>query len=156
MIKIILLKIWRVLPIWLQNIASRLIRPLFQVYSAAVIFNEQKQILLVKLTYQRLHPWGIPGGGLNYGEKPDDAAVREMFEETGMKVEIKRLLFATTWAPDRVGMYYLCRITEGEFQPSDEVSECGYFSKDNLPDVRPQDVGLINRIFEMVKDDELA
>jgi len=156
MIKIILLKIWRVFPGWLQIVAARIIRPLFQVYSAAVIFNEHKQILLVKLTYQRFHPWGIPGGGLDYGEQPDAAVAREMFEETGMKVDVRKLLFAKTWAPAHVGMYYLCRITEGEFQPTDEVSECGYFSKDDLPDVRPLDIGLIKYIFEVVNDDELA
>src|SRR5512145_607252 len=156
MLKIILLKIWRIFPGWLQNVASRIIRPLFQVYAAAVIFNGQKQILLVKLTYQRFHPWGIPGGGLDYGEQPDEAAVRELFEETGMKVEVKKLLFIKTWVPARIGMYYLCRIREGEFQPSDEVSECGFFSKDNLPDVRPLDVGLIDQIYKMVNGNELA
>ena len=156
MTKIILLKIWRLFPGWLQNIASRLIRPLFQVFSAAVVMNEHKQILLVKLTYQRFHPWGLPGGSLDYGEQPQYAVVREMFEETGITLEIKKFLLARTWTPDRVGMYYLCRIKEGEFQPSEEVSELDYFSKDNLPDVRPLDVGLIKQIYEMVNDDELA
>jgi len=156
MTKTILLKIWRVFPGWLQNVASRMIRPLFQVFAAVVIFNEQKQILLVKLTYQRFHPWGLPGGSLDHGEQPGDAAVREMFEETGIALEIEKLLLVKSWKPDRVGMYYLCRIKEGEFQPSEEVSEIGYFSKDNLPDVRPMDVGLIKQIYEMVNDDELA
>jgi ADP-ribose pyrophosphatase YjhB (NUDIX family) len=156
MLKIILLKIWRIFPNWLQIIAARLIRPLFQVFSAAVIFNEQGQILLVRMTYQRYHPWGIPGGGLDYGEQPEHTVVREMMEETGMKVVVRKLLFAKTWVPARVGMYYLCRITEGEFQPSDEVDMIGYFSKDNLPDVRPLDVGLINHIFEVVNNNELA
>lgn len=152
----ILLKIWRLFPGWLQNFASRLIRPLFQVFSAAVIFNEHKQLLLVKLTYQRFHPWGLPGGGMDYGEQPADAVVREMFEETGITVEIEKFLLAKTWEPARVGLYYLCKIKKGEFQPSDEVAEIGYFSKDHLPDVRPLDVGLIKQIFDMVNDDELA
>lgn len=156
MTKTILLKIWRLFPAWLQNAASRIIRPLFQVFSAAVIFNERGQILLVKLTYQRFHPWGLPGGSLDYNERPEDAVVREMFEETGIRIEIEKFLFAKTWTPDRVGLYYLCRIKEGEFQPSDEVSEYGYFSKDNLPDVRPLDVGLIQQIYELVAHDELA
>lgn len=155
-IKKILLRIWRLFPRWLQNIASRIIRPLFQVYSTAVIFNEQKQILLVKLTYQRFHPWGMPGGSLEYGEQPADTMLREMFEETGMTLEIKKLLLVRTWKPDRVGMYYLCKIKDGTFQPSEEVSELKYFSKDNLPDVRPLDVGLIQEIYEMVNDNELA
>lgn len=154
--KVILLKIWRWFPGWLQNIAARVIRPLFQVFAVAVVFNEKKQLLLVKLTYQRFHPWGIPGGGIEYGEQPEDAVVREMLEETGITVAIKRFLLAKTWTPARVGLYYLCTIRRGDFQPSDEVSEIGYFSKDNLPDVRPLDVGLIHKLFDMVNDNELA
>ena len=156
MLKILLLKIWRVFPGWLQDVLARLIRPLFQVFSAAVIFNEHRQILLVKLTYQRFHPWGLPGGGLDYDEQPEDAVVRELFEETGLTIEIEKFLFVKTWIPARIGLYYLCKIKSGEFNPSDEVSEIGYFSKENLPDVRLLDVGLIKKIFDMVKDDELA
>ena len=156
MIKIVLLQIWRLFPLWLQNVAAWLIRPRFQVFSAAVIFNENKQVLLVKLTYQRFHPWGLPGGGLEYGEQPDQAVARELLEETALTVEIVRFLLARTWTPARVGIYYLCRVTGGDFQPSDEVAEIGYFSRDSLPDVRPLDAELIRRIFDMVNDDELA
>ncbi len=155
MLKVILLKIWRWFPGWLQAVASRLIRPLFQVFAAAVIFNEHGDLLLVKLTYQREHPWGLPGGSLEYGESPEAGVRREVREETGWEVEIEKLLFVKTWAPDRVGLYYLCRIVAGEFQPSDEVSEFGYFSPETLPDVRPLDVELIEQIYEKVEH-ELA
>jgi ADP-ribose pyrophosphatase YjhB (NUDIX family) len=155
MLKIILLKIWRAFPLWMQGLASRIIRPLFQVFAVAVIFNAGKKILLVKTTYNRFYPWGLPGGSLEYSETVENALLREMHEETNLIVEIKRLLFVKTWKPDRVGMYYLCRITDGEFHPSDEVSELDYFSMDNLPDIRSQDVELIKRIYEEV-DYELA
>jgi ADP-ribose pyrophosphatase YjhB (NUDIX family) len=129
-------------------VASRLIRPLFQVFAAAVIFDERDgRVLLVRLTYQREHPWGLPGGSLEYGEAPEDGIRREVREETGWEVEVERLLFVKTWAPDRVGLYYLCRIVAGEFQPSDEVSEFGYFALEHLPDVRPLDVELIEQIY---------
>jgi ADP-ribose pyrophosphatase YjhB (NUDIX family) len=153
-----LLQVWKHLPYWLQVIFSRIIRPLFQVFSAAVIFDDQKRIFLVKLTYQRFHPWGLPGGGLEYSESAEDAAVREMWEETGLKVQIEKLLLNRTLPPDKFAMYYLCNITGGIFQPSDEVSEYGYFQLDNLPDIRPRDYALINELYELMgfKEHELA
>jgi ADP-ribose pyrophosphatase YjhB (NUDIX family) len=155
MIKRILLKIWRVLPLWLQIVSSRLIRPLFQVFAAAVILDEERNILLVKSTYQRFHPWGLPGGSLEYGENPEDAVIREVQEETGLRICAEKLLLVKSWRPDRVGMYYLCRITGGTFYPSDEVSEFAYFSLDNLPDIRPWDYDMLKRLHGLAEH-ELA
>jgi len=155
MIKIILLKIWRLFPGWLQVISSRIIRPKFQVFSAAVILDGENKVLLVKSTYQRFHPWGLPGGSLEYGESPADAVLREVWEETSLTVEVEKLLFVKTWRPDRIGMYYVCNIVDGEFQPSDEVSEIGYFSLDNLPEVRSLDIALIKEVYKKVNN-ELA
>jgi ADP-ribose pyrophosphatase YjhB (NUDIX family) len=150
MLKRTLLKIWRVLPVWLQMILSRLIRPLFQVFVAAVILDEDSNILLVKATYQRFHPWGLPGGSLEYGEQPEEAIVREVWEETGLHICIERLLLINSWLPDRVGMYYLCRVTGGTFYPSDEVSEFSYFSLDDLPDVKTLDREMLRRLHKLV------
>lgn len=146
-----LLKIWRVLPLRVQIILSRIIRPLFQVFAAGVIFNQDKRILLVKSTYQRFHPWGLPGGSLDYGESPEDAVKREVLEETGLIVEIKRLLLVKTWSPDRVGMYYLCEITGGEIHPTDEVSETDFFSLNDLPDVRFADIDMIKELYRIME-----
>jgi 8-oxo-dGTP diphosphatase len=153
--KKVLLQVWRLLPVWLQLRLSRIIRPLFQVFAAAVIFDQHKNIFLVKSTYQRFHPWGLPGGSLEYGEHPEEAVIREIWEETGLNVCIEKLLLVNSWLPDRVGLYYLCRITDGTFHPSDEVSEFDYFSLDNLPDVRSLDRDLIKRLHKIV-DHELA
>lgn len=156
--KRLLLQIWKLFPAWLQQVASRIIRPLFQVFSAAIIFDDQKRIFLVKLTYQRFHPWGLPGGGVEYGESAVDAVIREVWEETGVHVEVEKLLLNKTFAPDKFAMYYLCTIKSGVFQPSDEVGEYGYFTLDQLPDVRPRDYSLINEIYEVMgfKEHELA
>ncbi len=150
-----LLKIWRVFPGWLQNILSRIIRPLFQVFAAAVIFDQNENIFLVKSTYQRFHPWGLPGGSLEYGEHPEEAVIREVWEETKLKVFIEKLLLVNSWLPDRVGLYYLCRITDGTFHPTEEVSEFAYFSIEDLPDIRSIDFDIIKRLHQMVEH-ELA
>lgn len=158
MMKIFLLKVWRILPLWAQGVASRIIRPLFQVFAAAIIFDEDRRILLVKTTYNRFHPWGLAGGALEYGESAEEAILREVWEETGLTVQIEKLLLNKTFARDKFGLYYLCTIKEGVFQPSDEICECGYFSPDKLPDVRPRDYDLINEIYELMgyKEHELA
>lgn len=156
--KRVLLQIWRLFPAWLQVVLSRVIRPLFQVFSAAIIFDNEQRIFLVKLTYQRFHPWGLPGGGLEYGETAGDAVIREVWEETGLLVEIEKLLLNKTFPPDKFAMYYLCTVKDGVFRPSDEVSEYGFFPRDRLPDIRPKDYALIDEIYEIMgfKERELA
>ncbi len=146
-----LLRVWRVLPYCLQIVASRFIRPLFQVGVTAVIFDQEDRIFLGKSTYQRFHPWGMPGGGLEYGEPAEEAVAREVWEETSLLVKIEKLLLVKTFAPDTFILYYLCTIQEGVFQPSDEVSEAGYFSLNELPDIRPRDYDVINELFEMTE-----
>lgn len=146
-----LLQIWRILPDWLQAILSRFIRPLFVVGVSAVIFDEDHRIFLGKSTYQRFHPWGILGGGLEYGEDAEEAVVREVWEETSIRVEVEKLLLIRSFAPDRFILYYLCTIQEGIFQPSDEVSEAGFFSRESFPDVRPRDIDVLKQIFEMME-----
>jgi hypothetical protein len=67
-----------------------------------------------------------------------------------LRVCVERLLLINTLRPDRVGMYYLCRVTGGTFYPSDEVSEFAYFSLDNLPDVRSFDHDMLRRLHGLV------
>ena len=52
------------------------------------------EILLVRLTDQTPSPgsWSLPGGGIDYGEHPSDAVVRELYEETGLRGEVAELL----------------------------------------------------------------
>jgi 8-oxo-dGTP pyrophosphatase MutT (NUDIX family) len=97
----------------------------------------------------------LPGGSLEYGEHPEEAVLREVWEETGLNVDVGRLLLINTWRPDRVGMYYLCKVTGGEFRPNEEVSEFAYFSLDNLPDIRPVDFDMIRNLHRMAEH-ELA
>ena len=157
--KIFLLRIWKWLPFWMQKFFYRILLPSFQVFAAAVILNPKKQILLGKTTYQRTHPWGLLGGGLNLGEDPEQGVVREMLEETGLKVEVKKLIMAkNSRARDQIGLFYLCELQDGEFCPSDEISEIAYFDVDHLPDVYPSDIALLKLLMERVEEtgNELA
>jgi 8-oxo-dGTP diphosphatase len=61
--------------------------------SQAIIL-QNNQILMVKQYVQRGDiVWNFPGGGIEENESPEEACIREVKEETGFEVEIKRLLF---------------------------------------------------------------
>lgn len=129
-----LLRLWRVMPMWVHYLASRIVRPRFRAAVAAVIFDEQGRILLFKHTYRKFE-WGLPAGGLEHYEQPIDAIKREFFEETGMQIQVERLLTAVSAREDHhIGMIYLCRIVSGEFKESLEISEMKYFPINELPD----------------------
>lgn len=55
-----------------------------------LLINNQGDILLVKSTYGT-QKWELPGGGIARGEAPHDAAVREVYEETGIKLSQSNL-----------------------------------------------------------------
>lgn len=128
-----LLRIWGKFPVWVHTLAGRLLRPRFRVAVAALVFDKQRRVLLFKHTYRKF-AWGIPVGGLEFGEQPEEGVIREVYEESGLTIAVDRLLFAdSSKLFHHVTLVYLCRIVEGEFRESDEVSEMNYFDVNDLP-----------------------
>ena len=56
------------------------------------ICHENESILLVEHEKGDNRYWLLPGGGMQAGERAVDALAREVFEETSVKVEVRRLL----------------------------------------------------------------
>ncbi|WP_424937084.1 NUDIX hydrolase [Arenibacterium sp. S380] len=63
-----------------------------RVAAYAVITDDDGRVLLARWTEGRRASWTMPGGGLEAGEDPADAARREVKEETGYKVVLDELL----------------------------------------------------------------
>jgi len=75
--------------------ASRLTR----VAGYAVCVDESDRILLARLTYPEIKAghWTLPGGGIDFGEAPSDAVLRELTEETGLTGEVISLAHVASW-----------------------------------------------------------
>jgi ADP-ribose pyrophosphatase YjhB (NUDIX family) len=79
--------------------------------------------------------WNLPGGGVEYGELPTDAVVRETKEEVGLEVAVERLV-GVYGKPERVEFVFafVCKIIGGRLALTDESDENRYFAFDDLPD----------------------
>lgn len=110
--------------------------------AAAITFDDQGRVLLVhQIDGGR---WGTPGGSLEPDESPADAAVREMWEETGLLIEPVRVLgvyggpeFHVTYPNGDelscLGTVFECRVIGGQARPDqDEVSAVAYFSREEV------------------------
>ena len=68
--------------------------PFIQTGSAIIIRNEKDEILLQERTDR--NKWGLPGGCQDLGENLRDTAVREAYEETGIKLNSNELILIDT------------------------------------------------------------
>jgi len=140
------------MPLWMHFLAAKLVRPRFRAGVAAVVFDEQGRVLLFKHTYRKFE-WGLPAGGLEYNEQPENAIVREFFEETGMQIEVQKLLLAESAKEDHhVSLIYLCKIVSGMFKESLEISEMKYFDPNDLPFMLTAEKNLIHVVAKSLKE----
>lgn len=90
--------------------------------------------------------WGLPGGSLEVGESVTQTAVREVKEETGLEIQIIRLIGVYSHPHERIvtypdtkdGLHLIDVVVEGkvmsgELTCSDESFELRFFSPDTLP-----------------------
>ncbi len=107
-------------------------------HGVRILLIDERRVLLVSHWYAPW-AWTLPGGGVNKNETPEDAAMREAFEETGLKVnsiagEIGTYT-GTMGKSDRVTFFYT-----GDFsgdiamRPNLEIMARSWFDVDSLPD----------------------
>jgi len=101
---------------------------------AGIIFSSDfSQVLLIKR--RDVNIWVIPGGGVDPGETPAEAIVRECKEETGLSIKIERQVGIYT-PINRLANYsylYECSVVEGMPGLNDEVQGIGFFPLEKLP-----------------------
>lgn len=108
---------------------------------SAAIFDEQRRILLTKRADNG--QWCMPGGGMDSGESAAEACEREVWEETGLKVRVKRLVgvysysdqlvvYADGYKAQIVALHFEAEIISGTPGLSNETTEVGYFTFEHI------------------------
>ncbi len=145
--KSILAKIWKSVgfPKHIQLSFMRFFQDQFLVGLTGIIYNDKDEILLFKHTY-RSHAWSLPGGYLKSGEHPSEGLEREIKEESGLVVSVDEILKTLTDRETaRLDICYKGVLIGGEFRPTHEVSEFGFFSLENLPLLRKNQLFVIDQ-----------
>src|SRR5713101_4148194 len=106
--------------------------PIFRIGVFALIFNDEKQILLG--LRRDIDWWNLPGGGMESGETVDEALCREVREETELEVKVERLVGVYSKPQKQeVVLTFLCQVIGGTLQSTQETRESRSFPPANLP-----------------------
>jgi len=108
---------------------------------SAIIFDQGGKFLLTRRADNG--QWCLPGGGLEPGESFEEACVREVEEETGLNVHIKRLIgvysnrdqlviYADGGKYQIVALHFEAEAVGGRLCLSEETTDFGYFSLEEL------------------------
>jgi 8-oxo-dGTP pyrophosphatase MutT (NUDIX family) len=109
---------------------------------SAVIFDaKRKKVLLTKREDNA--QWCLPSGGMEPGESASEACIREVLEETGLKIEVVRLIGIYTTPSELieyqdgtrvqlVALHFEGKVLEGELSLSDETTDYNYFSFEQI------------------------
>jgi 8-oxo-dGTP diphosphatase len=127
-------KIWRRLPAVVRFRVARTGQARFTVTVAAMLFDDQRRILLLEHVFRADRGWGVPGGFICKGEQPEQALRRELREEVSIEIDDVKLLFTRTLRKlKQVEIYYCARVI-GEPKPSSfEIKQAQWFPVDDLP-----------------------
>jgi len=102
-----------------------MVPPKHIVSAAAVVLNDQNEILLIRGPKRG---WEMPGGQVEEGESLKDAAIRETKEESGIDIEIIKFcgIFQNVTG-SIVNTLFLGKVVGGEPKTSPESLDVGFF-----------------------------
>lgn len=103
-----------------------------------IVFDGDAVLLIKRRNEPFRGFWALPGGFVEVGETVESACAREVLEETGIKVEIKKLSGVYS-NPDRdprchtISIAFLCEKTGGRLESADDAENARFFPLDEMP-----------------------
>lgn len=108
--------------------------------AAAVIVHDGRFLLVQRTVSEGSLSWQFPAGEIELEESPEDAAVRETEEESGLTVVVKERLGERVHPnTGRTMIYLACEVLEGEAHPADmeEIAAVHWCHLDEIADYVP-------------------
>ena len=104
----------------------------FSIAAFGLIFDENNKILLCHRRDYDL--WNLPGGTMESGESPWECVIREVREETGLKVGISKLAGIYN-KPDKRELVFsfICEVVDGQLTLNEEADKIEYFDINDIP-----------------------
>ena len=100
-----------------------------------IVYRDDGKILLVRSRFSR-QEWALPGGGVKYNESYEQAAVREVLEEIGLKIHNLRYLGKAnsheSYAKFSVRVF-AAHASDYDIKCNFEIMEARWFNRDYLP-----------------------
>ena len=114
-----------------------------------LVTDDAGRILVVRSTY--VGPgWMLPGGRVERGETPHAAAARETREETGLEVDVGRLLLVEARHARNVSFIFAAHVVGGDLEPQlGEIAEVGWLARDEIARTSPD----LLRLLELIEGD---
>lgn len=112
----------------------------------AIVVHNCKALIIKRSNYIEFAAgtWEFVGGGMEFGEDLITALKREVMEETGLVVEIDRILYAATFKSTPIWQIvmitYLCRTDDNTIVLSNEHTDYLWATKEQLCELLPDNI----------------
>ncbi|OGO23290.1 MAG: hypothetical protein A2Z28_03315 [Chloroflexi bacterium RBG_16_51_9] len=111
---------------------------------SAIIFKEERVLMIKRSKEPNKGKWSIPGGGIELGETLDQAVKREVREECSIEIEVERVFYTTENIirddDGRVKYHYvlvdmLAKYAGGETKAQSDAEECRWVTAEELSEL---------------------
>lgn len=130
-------------------------KPIISPGSAIIVMNKENELLLQLRSDTK--DWGVPSGGMELGDSFEETAVRELFEETGLRTDDLELLGVVSGRDlyykyphgdevYAVSVIYRAKGVTGELRKDQESLELSYFPLHSLPNLNYVTMKILEKI----------